>query len=521
MYEIVEHGYRVSLDREPQRLRLDVEAPDFPFLQESLPLSETHVCAGELMYRAKQIDDGLVAALELAAQRGLGKLQAKSKLLLELAKRSADPLLHAACILGGLKKAGGFFSRKGPGQDEAKALLADQGKTKPLGFYTWSKELQQLFRQDRALQEELDAPAVLQVLRAAPELMRAYQAQLRFAARIANPPAEPDLFAGGRFLPTARAPERTLGLALYGNAPIPEGFELMRELVARVRGGKIDLTPGATSGFYDHQLAPLAALLAPERNERLESGAGWEKRLEDLARAAWALARETQIKQLDAMMMGSRAPRVPPRRVHLRPALRVEPLPAYYALRATSYRFLREQMAELIGEAALDGIPRLTPDGPGDHSVLQTLRDAEALFRGAHAAALEDLGLPAPPGASAFSEWMRNRDRSNDDDQIRDGRMMVPVFFDVQRRKYKVWAMLGWVVAGASVEFTARPRVVSVDRLEGQPDEPELVWTGDNCAYWQPVMVETYVSELLDRDEFRALCDTHRSQAEILRALQS
>ena len=74
MYEIVEHGYRVSLDRGPQRLRLEVEAPDFPFLQESLPLSETHVCAGELMYRAKQIDDGVVAALELAAQRGLGKL---------------------------------------------------------------------------------------------------------------------------------------------------------------------------------------------------------------------------------------------------------------------------------------------------------------------------------------------------------------------------------------------------------------------------------------------------------------
>jgi len=233
MYEIVEGGFRVRLDREPQRLRLRVEESDHFLFDQPLP-GEGHVCAGELMYRAKEIDDGVVAALQLAAQRGVGKLPAKARMLATLADETRDPLLGAACILGGIKKPGGLFSRKLPGEDEAKALLEDEGKTKPLGFYTWSDSLRRLFRQDRALQDELPSPQrVREVLRADPDLMRAYEAHLAFEARVANPPAEPDLRTGERLLPAARAPERTLILALYGNSPIPDGFDLMSELVRR------------------------------------------------------------------------------------------------------------------------------------------------------------------------------------------------------------------------------------------------------------------------------------------------
>jgi hypothetical protein len=36
-----------------------------------------------------------------------------------------------------------------------------------------------------------------------------------------------------------------------------------------------------------------------------------------------------------------------------------------------------------------------------------------------------------------------------------------------------------------------------------------------------PVSVEIYVDRILDRDEFRKLCEEHRTQAKILQALQS
>ena len=513
MYEIVEGGFRVRLDREPQRLRLRVEESDHFLFDQPLP-GEGHVCAGELMYRAKEIDDGVVAALQLAAQRGTGKLPAKARMLATLADETRDRLLGAACILGGIKKPGGLFSRKLPGEDEAKALLEDEGKTKPLGFYTWSDSLRRLFRQDRALQDELPSPQrVREVLRADPDLMRAYEAHLAFEARVANPPAEPDLRTGERLLPAARAPERTLILALYGNSPIPDGFDLMSELVRRVRSGAVDLAPKPDSGFYDHQLAPLPALLSPRRSDRLSFDESWEKRLESLARAAWALARETQIKSLDAVMAGAAPP--PPRLVHLHPALRVEPLPEYYALRADSYRFLREAMAEVIGESALDGIARLTPRGESGESVLQSLRETESLFRGARAAALEDLGFAAPPGAAEFARWAAKRP------PVGDGRMMVPVFFDVQRRKYKVWALLGWEDAPALIDFVERPRVVSIEKLDRNAGEAQLAWVSGGDSYWTPVVVELYVRKLLDRDQLRALCEKHGDVSAIMADLQS
>ena len=70
------------------------------------------VSASVLAQKAKQFDDGLYAAVELAAQNGAGRYPGKSDLLVRLARAmaashaegagNAETILLAACRLGGV-----------------------------------------------------------------------------------------------------------------------------------------------------------------------------------------------------------------------------------------------------------------------------------------------------------------------------------------------------------------------------------------------------------------------------------
>ena len=94
---------------------------------------------------------------------------------------------------------------------------------------------------------------------------------------------------------------------------------------------------------------------------------------------------------------------------------------------------------------------------------------------------------------------------------------MVPVFYDVQRRKTKVWALLGWANRPATLSFATRP-AIRVKDLAGNPADSEV-----DLQFWDshpdlafPVFAELYVNRLLNRDEFREHCDKHRTQEAIL-----
>ena len=121
--------------------------------------------------------------------------------------------------------------------------------------------------------------------------------------------------------------------------------------------------------------------------------------------------------------------------------------------------------------------------------------------------------------------------------------MMVPVFFDVQRRKTKVWAFLGWRTVPVDVWYAMEPAVLGVeqeqppepeatDRLtvlrrkfrrqpEPQPAGPPAVeFSGGRYEFAASVLAEVYVTRLLDRDEFRRHCDRDRTRDAILASLR-
>jgi hypothetical protein len=347
--------------------------------------------------------------------------------------------------------------------------------------------------------------------------------------------------ADTRFFPPSTSRENELVERLFSDRPIPDGFNLADELVARIRSGEIDLTPRPNSGWYDYQTWALEPMALPERMseaKHLQLGDEYRKQLLELFKGVLALTRETHVKQLEIPLPASEAggPIKERVKIAIAPELCAEPLASFYVRRAAAYRFVRQVLADTFGADALSEMHRLTAEGPVERNLALELDEMEALYHGAHVAVSwqlgmtpdeQDAGLEKGNGpqrddaanAAQFLDWAANPD--HDLDLSRDARMMVPIFYDRIRKKTKVWVFLGWASQGGFVSF-ATPPVAEILDEAGQPagdDGPELVYHAAWQSFVYPVMAEVYVDRLLDRDEFRRHCDMHQCRAVILQNL--
>jgi len=526
---------------------------------------EGFVSTGILMAKAKQFDDGLYAAVELAAQEGAGDFAGKKVLLgklLEALGRSSpskgSAVVAAAAKLGEVPAV--LPPALGAAADaEVKSFLTNPLNSKPLGFYTWSDELKQIFQQDRILQAPLKAAegadAVAAAFKSDAEAARIYARYLALVSRLTNPWEYPDFRAAAgsearldpeseyRVFPPSTSHEARLIKQLFGTRPIPEGFDLMNELIARVRKGAIDLKPTKDSGWYDYQTYALETLVVPQQAAeaaKIRYDQEYQKLLTDYFKGALALARETHVKQLESPSAGAAAPGgVPRKRIYVAPDLSVEPTATHFRRRADAYRFVHGVLRETFGEAGLKTMHRLTAEGRMKVNLDDELTHMTALFDGAALVASRQLGLkdagapvgaPAPgPAASAeaaaekFLAWSGGIQR--DPDLAQDARMMVPVFYDVARRKTKVWVFLGWKTRHVSYRYATPPSARVFDAAgkpvnPSDPKSPELVFNGDWGQVSMPVVEEVYVSKLLDREEFRRHCDAYQTRTAILTNLE-
>jgi hypothetical protein len=562
--------YQVTLDTSRQVLALSIpedvsygdhEGAVSPPLAPSLAgadISGDFVSASALAFKAKQFDDGLYAAVELAVDQGAGSFASRRGFLADVAsalaaasagggETAALALLRAATDLGG------HAVDVPPAATQAAAgikseFLGSALESKPLGFYTWSRELAAVFQRDRLLQRKL-APAVSAALAralAGEDLLARYRAELGLPSMLTNGGAREDLagaaaaVAAGRapspndqlaLFPPSRAHETDLIKQLYGTTPIPDGFDLADEMVRRIQAGTLDLAPRADSGWYDYQTWALEPLVAPERTPEaahLKLDESYKNELVKLFKALLALTRETHIKQLEVPSAGAAAP--PPGIVlHLAPRLSQEPLATFYLRRALAYRFVRGVLLGAFGAEGISGMKRLTAAGPINVPLDLELALLEALFYGAYAStALElgmtpeehgDLGFGLRRSLAAYRAW----DPAADPDAGVDMRMMVPVFHDVERRKTKVWVVLGVTTRPLESWFAVPPKLESVTDEAGAAvdlSQVRMEWESASFTVAYPVMAEVYVERILDRTEFRALCDQHKTSEAILEQLQ-
>jgi len=227
---------------------------------------------------AKQFDDGLYAAIDLAVFRGeLGVSSSVPDFLLALFEESsksspARPFLAAALELGGKQV------ELTQGEEKQKGSLLDvfnrtKAVSQPISFYNWTPDLQQVWRCLRFLQFEfgqleLEVPrAVASVLENNVELLKQYRSLNGFYATLTNPAIslsvdalignEQDVRALAKQLGVSRdtvsvfPPSTSRETELFDrlfDAGLPAGANLMATLIQHIRSGKVDLAPRKTSG---------------------------------------------------------------------------------------------------------------------------------------------------------------------------------------------------------------------------------------------------------------------------------
>jgi hypothetical protein len=532
----------VVLELKEQVLSLEVPAADAREKPLVARLSQLHhedafVSLAALGAKAKAFDDGLYAALELAAAKGTAPLRGRTWLLRELAAlaerepglaEEVTVLLRAALAL-----TDGTPVRDLPPNVRAPVEQALAGPA--LGFYCWSHELAALFRRDRALQGVAGSTASLRALargiHGRPAARAEYEQQLELASRLTNALAAPDLRLllreldgataspdgatpeGIRLFPPSVSIEGELAKRVLGAVPIPGGFDLIARLIEELRGGTASLAPNERSGAYDHFLWSLEPLVLPERTEeatRLALGAEYTAHLRQQFRGLLALGREAHVKQLEDVLCGM-APAPVRRKTPIEPALDAEPMAEHYRRRALVYRFLRLVLEATFDGASLASLRRVTPDGIESRPLIEELRSVEGLFLGAWVTVRRQLGLETPwdgdlgsgqgveRDATAFADWARAPSQDRDADA--DVRVMVPLYFDAGRMKWKVLAVLGWRSESLEIGFARPPRVVKA------PPGAELEFTSSWRRLADLVTVEILVDRLLDRDAFRTVCD--------------
>lgn len=520
-----------------------------------------------LVQKAKQFDDGLYASVEMLAQSGTEGFSGKRALLeavlarlkqvwrpeTEKAGLLAEPMgrLTAAMDLAGQQPEVPAAVRQAADNIRAE-FLADEKASKPIGFYTWTPELARIFQQDRLLQTNL-MPAEAQydpkLFRESAEKIRllstavtdsseseAYRRYLNFIQKLTNPfpPEFRDLATPGKiennlkycFFPPSRGHETELVKKLYGNRSIPEGFSLIDTLIERIREGGISLAPTADSGWYDYQVHALEPLVIPERMPEAPHvfmTDPYKKELEDLFKAAIALTRETHVKQVEMPWAGAA---MPPIRVDIFPAVSLEPTAEFFLRRGKSYTFIKQVLAEMFTEETLQAARRAMPSGPRDLPLLEELASMESLFYGAYGIIGRQLGMTPRKidgrnaGEDMNRAWQWICAFQQDPDVGADSRMMVPLFYDIERRQIKVWVFLGYTVKPLEIWFYKSPAAVITD-LSGAPVNAELEFHAIERPLITPVSAEIYVNRLLDRDEFRRFCDRYRNQSEILMMLKA
>jgi hypothetical protein len=560
-------GYTVRLDRNGTKIGLELwddrgdgDLPIAPTL-EGVIEGRRFLPAAVLLQKAKQVDDGIYAGVELAAEEGLMKLTGKKRLL-EITSRalgaiapSADSADNVAAVVLGAAKLGGAITEVPPQHARrvdqgVRELLDDPLRSKPISFYTWNDTLTRIFRQDRMLQSPLSGreglSALVGALHRDPEARAAYEAHLLLASKMTAPfaagePTLSPLFAQldrhgaiaadrARFLPPSRAPETELMKKMFGARSIPDGFDLADELVKQIRARTLDLRPDERSGWYDRQIWSFEPLVVPERMDeaaRFAMNGEYTELLEACFKSAWALARETHAKQVELAMCGAAAPPKPKKKqLLLAPILTVDPLASMYRRRAESYRFVRAVLDEIFGEGAVKKIPRVLPNGKTSGSLDEELEQIESLFWGAHAIALDQLrldpgtsGRDADADAQRLTQWAANL--RTDPDVFADARMMVPVFFDVERHLTKVWCFLGWRPRRMSIDWAIAPSSISVTDAEGKDasDKVDVVMSSELVQCCEPIMREIYVGGILDRREMRRVCDEQKTERRIVERL--
>jgi hypothetical protein len=338
------------------------------------------------------------------------------------------------------------------------------------------------------------------------------------------------------FFPPSRSVETDYMKTL--DYPLTDAFNLSDKLIEEIKTGKLNIKPEENSGWYDYQIYSLEPLILPDKfpeTKKVEFGENYKKRLINLCKSLWATMKETHYEQGETGVTGctgeagTTGTTLPV--IYIEPELSLEPLVTYYLRRADSYKFIHRALLDTFGQEGLKKMHRYTFSGPVEKNLDDELTDMEKLFTGSALLSAQEIGCKIDSNSSNpldknniefIRKFIDNMDK--DPDLSRDNRMMVPLFYEPEVGKTKVWLFLGYETTTLSVRFANRPAVTVFDKTGKKLDknDVDIVYV-DSCSknLIYPVFEEIFVEKLLNREEFQKLCDKYKTRAEILEALKN
>jgi hypothetical protein len=503
--------------------------------------------------KAKQFDDGLVAALEQAILRGRSPKLPNPISVIKRLFGGVGPDSPAAPFLAAGLSLIGEDVVPAPAAEKKKtrwlaAFAANEVLSKPIGFFTWNKTLSDGYRFRRFFQQAFDGrePAIPRALAAVlgrdPELRDDYRRVVAFDSGLTSRPAclsLIDLLDGDNapapgqvvaLFPPSGSREEGLFSRLFPLG-LPSGADLMRALIARIRSGEVDLAPGEGSGWYDHQVHALETLLLPEKgaeSRKLLLTGSYKLRMLEAFKALMTKRRETHVLGLKTAET-TMAP-APPQRIA--PRLRVEPCPSFYLRTARAYAFLATFLDSAVGADVLESLHGLREGGERPPDLRAELASMRDLFYGLALLSSEDIGMRADLRADEpvdrdhcerlASGWLAHA--REDPDLGVDTRVSVPIYADPGRRVTRLWATLGVRLTRITASFARAPRIRPVDGKQSDGWQVVEPYRLGPSSYLIPVdefaEAELRGNRVLTRSELRDICDARKSKEAIVSALE-
>jgi len=520
--------------------------------------------------RAKQFDDGLYAAIDLAWFRGQkDHLQSHIDLARKLLAKVGPGSPAAAYLAAGLTLGG--VETDVPARAARDKWIHDFERnpalSKPIGFYTSNDDLQHCWRFMRFFQQSLkegspEAKGLVAALAADEGLKGEYERHVRFFGRLTNPLSRltlADLVGvdvasevaladlrrtksvrrdGVSFFPPSNSRETELFAKLFPLG-VPDDANLMKELIGAIRSGKVDLTPRGNSGWYDHQVFALESLLEPskaEETQKLLLTKSYKRRMLQAFEALITKRRETHVRSLDRSDYKSADDKAasdkgsPPPPKNFAPRLRLEPCPTFYIRTARSYAFLETFLTASLGEESLKSLHGLKQDGARPLDLATDLAAQRDLFYGLYLVSCDDIGL-APKltdgevknveeCCARANAWLMKA--YSEPELATDTRVAVPIYIDYVARKTRLWVTLGVRLSPLDVSFARPPsvRAANDDKEWEQVDQDRLLSSSYLIAVAEYAEVEVPTLAPPTREEFRKLCDQHVTKDKILAALR-
>jgi hypothetical protein len=543
----------------------------------------------------KPFNDGLYAAIEMAAQRGVsGELASKQEFLALLYTRLMESLalatpaqqesieqalifVAAGLMVGNANAVGLPADLLTQAEKEVDTFNSDAWSSRPIGFYTWNEILQEVFRQDRYLQNRGERTflsqgdsgfglfsAIAVELEQDAQLLEQYQQLLAIYPGLTNPyvaytpldllgyvdglaslddvanlktkfdadhQAQSNCEKGFALIPASGSKETDFFKAEQCEQGT-QRTDFMDRLIGAIRNGELDLKPDSSSGWYDYQVYALETMLLPERgmeNDHLLLTAAYKQKLIESFKSIITQTRETHVKQLDTGERKSGAVK----EIDIYPKFPVEPFPTFYLRTARAYRFLGTFLQGVLGSGIMGSLQRLKEDGTQSTMQLdQELRQMTELLYGLYILTARSVGLDPEQGlltdetaefeidacVQRAQDWIANW--RTHPDIMSDPRVIVPFWKDELRATNIYWAVLGVKVIKISAECVEgyEPEVLESPGCQVK----EMVGHTYYLLMEQMVQVEIPISvPPPTRDEFRSVCDKHDTTEDIVTALSN